>query len=103
MAPVTGAGTRSHRPAPARSRAPRRRRAAGPRPIRSRELGGELRALVELVESLHGLLPAELREQLHELIRQILLLIRAVIDWLVDRMQGAPPERPVEVQDIPIR
>lgn len=67
------------------------------------ELGGELRALVELVESLNGLLPPELREQLHEVIRHILLLIRAVIDWLVDRMQLEPAERPAEVQDIPIR
>ncbi len=69
----------------------------------TRELGGELRALFELVESLNALLPGELREQLYEVIRQILLLTRAVIDWLVERMQGPPPERPSEVQDIPIR
>lgn len=69
----------------------------------AREIGGELRALVELVESLQGLLPAELRDQLHEVIRQILLLARAVIDWLVERMQSEPPEPPAEVQDIPIR
>ncbi len=69
----------------------------------ARELGGELRALVELVESLQSLLPAELRDQLHEVIRQILLLARAVIDWLVERMQREPAEQPAEVQDIPIR
>ncbi len=69
----------------------------------ARELGGELRALVELVESLQALLPAELRQQLHEVVRQILLLARAVIDWLVERMQRETPEQPAEVQDIPIR
>jgi len=66
-------------------------------------LGGELRALVELVESLQALLPAELREQLRELVRQILLLIRTIVDWLVQRMQGDEPARPAPVRDIPIR
>jgi len=66
------------------------------------ELGRELRSLVELLESLNGLLPEELRTQLHEVIRQILLLIRAVVDWLVARLAPGTPERPTEVQDIPI-
>jgi len=67
-------------------------------------LGGELRALVELLESLNGLLPEELRGQLREVVRQILLLIRAVVDWLVARMQREPgADVPAEVQDIPIR
>lgn len=67
-------------------------------------LGGELRALVELLESLNGLLPEELRGQLREVVRQILLLIRAVVDWLVARMQReAGADVPADVQDIPIR
>ena len=74
---------------------------ASPEP--AEQLGGELRSLVGLVESLHALLPAELREQLNELIRQILLLTRAIIDWLVERMQREPLEQATEVQDIPIR
>jgi len=55
------------------------------------------------VESLQALLPAELREQLRELVRQILLLIRTIVDWLVQRMQGDEPARPAPVRDIPIR
>jgi hypothetical protein len=66
-------------------------------------LGRELRSLVELLESLDGLLPAELRDQLYEVVRQILLLIRAVVDWLVARLQReAPAAARAEVQDIPI-
>lgn len=65
-------------------------------------LGHELHALAALVESLNGLLPPELREQLHEVVRQILLLIRDVIDWLAQRMARELPAQASEVQDIPI-
>ena len=67
-----------------------------------RETAAELRALIDLVESLRGLLPDELREQLTELIRHLLLLLRAIIDWLVARIERDSPGREVEVQDIPI-
>ena len=63
---------------------------------------GELRALVELLESLRGLLPAELREQVNDLVRQVLLLLRAIIDWLVARLEREGPRPRVEVEDIPI-
>ena len=76
---------------------------ASPEPDPEHELGRELRSLVELVESLQTLLPDELREQLHEVVRQILLLVRAVVDWLVQRMQREAPPPPTEVTDIPIR
>lgn len=66
-------------------------------------LGRELRSLAALVDSLNGLLPPELREQLHEVIHQILLLIRDVVDWLAQRMAREAPVPPSEVQDIPIR
>lgn len=70
---------------------------------------GELQALVALLESLRGLVPAELQEQLTEVVRQVLLLVRALIDWLVERMEvsaGAAGKRAAgagpDVQDIPI-
>jgi hypothetical protein len=69
------------------------------------EANHELRALVSLVELLRDLLPAELREELAQVVRQILLLVRAVIDWWVARLESgedvAPPE-PVRVEDIPL-
>ena len=66
------------------------------------ETAAELRALVDLVESLRAMLPDELREQLTEVIRQLLLLLRAIIDWLVARMERGETGRAVEVQDIPV-
>jgi len=44
-----------------------------------------------------------LRQQLHEVVHQILLLIRDVVDWLAQRMAREAPVPPSEVQDIPIR
>jgi hypothetical protein len=98
--PAGARGERGRTPPPAGGPTPPSGWAA---PDPGPELGGELHALVDLVESLNGLLPPELRAQLHEVIRHILLLVRAVIDWLVDRMQRESAEQPTEVQDIPIR
>lgn len=67
----------------------------------------EVHALVALLESLRELIPTELREQFRDLLRQVLLLARALIDWWVERMAAAPDltdgpgEGPV-IQDIPI-
>lgn len=70
------------------------------------ERSEELQSLVAVLESLRGLVPPELQQQLSEVIKQVLLLIRAIIDWWVDRLDaaGARPARPAadEVQDIPV-
>ena len=69
------------------------------------ETNHELRALVSLVELLRDLLPAELREELAQVVRQILLLVRAVIDWWVARLERAddePQPGAVRVEDIPL-
>lgn len=70
---------------------------------------GELHALVTLLDSLRGLIPAELQAQLAEVVRQVLLLVRALIDWLVERLDvGTGPAGRAggadgpDVQDIPI-
>jgi hypothetical protein len=80
---------------------------AGWRTPRDRgERSEELQSLVALLESLRALVPPELQQQLTEVIRQVLLLIRALIDWWVDRLEpGADrtPRRPAtEVEDIPL-
>lgn len=69
----------------------------------------DLHALVTLLDSLRGLVPAELQAQLTEVVRQVLLLVRALIDWLVERLDvGSGPARRAspgdgpDVQDIPI-
>jgi hypothetical protein len=61
----------------------------------------ELDALVALLRALRELVPAELQQQVSDVIRQVLLLLRAVIDFWVDRLD-APRPAEVEVQDIPI-
>jgi hypothetical protein len=61
----------------------------------------ELDALVGLLRALRELVPPELQHQVSDLIRQLLLLLRAVIDFWVQRLD-APPTAGVEVQDIPI-
>ena len=61
----------------------------------------ELQALVALLEVVRGLIPRELAEQLTELVRELLLLVRALIDWYLDRLE-LRRKHPVEVEDIPI-
>jgi hypothetical protein len=66
-----------------------------------REARDELDALVALLRALRELVPPELQQQVSEVIRHVLLLLRAVIDYWVDRLD-APRPAEVEVQDIPI-
>jgi hypothetical protein len=63
----------------------------------------ELDALVALVRALRELVPPELQQQVTDVIRQILLLLRAVIDFWVERLEApSGASGAVEVQDIPI-
>jgi len=62
---------------------------------------GTLDELAALVRVVRALLPDELTRELGELARELLLLMRALIDWLVGRLEGERA-RPVEVTDIPI-
>ena len=65
----------------------------------------EAQALVALIALLRDLLPDDLRQQLADLIRQVLLLVRAVLDHMLHRLESPPAERaaaaPV-VEDIPL-
>jgi uncharacterized membrane protein YccC len=67
------------------------------------ETAREAQALVALLQTLRGLVPPELWQQVRELIRQLLLLIRAIIDWWIDRIEGpgprgaAPPVEDIEI------
>ena len=51
----------------------------------------ELDALVALLRALRELVPPELQQQVSEVIRQVLLLLRAVIDYWVDRLDAPRP------------
>jgi hypothetical protein len=61
----------------------------------------DLGALIALVESLRGQIPPELARQLQDALRELLIAIRAVLDYSIQRLEPSPPpERTVE--DIPI-
>jgi hypothetical protein len=65
----------------------------------------ELDAFVALLTTLRDVLPPELRAQLAELARQILVFVRAVLDWWIGRLEqhpAPPPTPPGEPEDIPI-
>ena len=77
---------------------PRRARAAD-------DATQEAQALVALVQLLRDLLPDELRQQVTDLIRQVLMLVRAVIDWYLQRLEaprGAERVAGPVVEDIPL-
>lgn len=63
--------------------------------------GPDLDLLIQLLESLRDLVPPELQQRLAEAARELLLAVRALIDWYLERLDGHR-EEPVEVQDIPI-
>jgi hypothetical protein len=73
-------------------------------PPRTDGTGGpndDLAALVALVHALRDLVPPELQQQVTDLVRQVLLLVRALVDHWIDRLEGERGGEP-EVEDIPI-
>ncbi|HEX4109360.1 MAG TPA: hypothetical protein VHX88_14585 [Solirubrobacteraceae bacterium] len=62
----------------------------------------ELQSLVDLLDTLRRMLPEDLRAQLADLVRQLLLVLRAIIDWLVGRIERDHRGQEVAVEDIPI-
>ena len=49
----------------------------------------ELQLVLRLLESLRDVIPAELSAQLAEAVRELLLAVRALIDWYLDRLERA--------------
>jgi hypothetical protein len=68
----------------------------------------ELAALLALLQALRHLVPAELQQQVTDVIRQVLLLLRALIDTLLERLEhlerepAARGDSEPQVEDIPI-
>ncbi len=78
------------------------RLADGPRPAADEQTVHDARALIALLETLRDVVPPELWAQVRELIRQLLLLVRAAIDWWIDCVEQTPRGAAPEVEDIPI-
>jgi hypothetical protein len=60
----------------------------------------DLSPVFALVEALRRVVPLELQEQINALQRELLLTIRALIDWYLERLEGQT--RATVVEDIPI-
>ena len=60
----------------------------------------DFRPLFMLIDAVRRGLPRELEEQFAALIREILLTLRSLIDWYLERLERRPAEPRVE--DIPI-
>ncbi len=71
---------------------------AGPRATPG--AGPDLSGLLVLLDTLRQAAPAELQERTSALIREVLLTLRALIDWYLEHMDQ-PAQKP-EVEDIPI-
>lgn len=76
---------------------------------RDPERPSDLAALVGLIEAIRGSLgssiPAEISAQLAEAIRELLVAVRALLDWYIERLEkgAGDAEKPgPRVQDIPI-
>jgi hypothetical protein len=69
-----------------------------PPPLRGPQL--DFRPLFMLLEAIRRNLPQGLEEQFNALLREILLTLRALIDWYLERLDHRPAEPRVE--DIPI-
>ena len=61
----------------------------------------DLGQLAALVESLRGVVPPELGRQLADALRDLLIALRAVLDWYIARLDRGEPGTP-DVQDIPV-
>src|SRR4051794_39207016 len=70
----------------------------------------ELEEVAVLLRALRELVPDELQHQVAEVLKQVLLLLRALLDWWVDRLDeagAAAPGRPARPagpvsEDIPV-
>jgi hypothetical protein len=61
----------------------------------------DLGQLTALLESLRGAVPPELARQLADALRDLLIAIRAALDWYIGRLEPSERREP-EVQDIPV-
>jgi hypothetical protein len=63
----------------------------------------DLAAILALLDAVRDTVPAELSRQLAEALRDLLLAIRALLDWYIERLgEPAPGRGGVEVEDIPL-
>ena len=55
-----------------------------------------------LLDSARGTLPPELERRLADALRELLLALRAILDYSIARLERPPPDEP-PVEDIPVQ
>jgi hypothetical protein len=76
----------------------------GPPPTDGRAGGrsaDEIARLLQVARELRQQIPPELDARLADALHELLLALRALLDWMIERQRRAP-DQPPEVQDIPI-
>jgi hypothetical protein len=63
--------------------------------------GRDAAAVLALVEAVRDLAPAELLERIAGLLRELVLAVRALLDYVAARLESRPVSGP-EVEDIPV-
>lgn len=66
-----------------------------------RSPGAELDSLIRAIRSLREFVPPEVLQRLGEAVKEVLLALRALIDWYIERLERRRTEPP-PVEDIPI-
>jgi hypothetical protein len=64
-------------------------------------LGADADLLLTVVAALRDRIPPDLQQRLAEAVREVLLAVRALIDWYLERSEHRRPG-PSDVEDIPI-
>lgn len=62
----------------------------------------DLAAIMALLEGVRGVVPDDLSAQLAQALRDLLLALRALIDWYVERLESPPAPAEKSVEDVPI-
>lgn len=63
----------------------------------------DLQAIVGLIDWVRSAVPPDLSRQLAEALRDLLLALRALLDWYIERLgEPAPGPPEVDVEDIPL-
>jgi hypothetical protein len=71
-------------------------------PPQEERRGRELDALIGAVQALRELIPPDVVARLAAAVKELLLAIRALIDWYLERLEHRRAAPTTEVEDIPI-
>jgi hypothetical protein len=97
-----GVGNASEEPAEAGSAESRKPPPAGWQTPSGSQDGAELELLVQLMQSLRDLVPPDQQRRLAEAVRELLLALRALIDFYLAHLERKGAAAPADVEDIPI-